>query len=119
MKRGAKRGLRITDLDRVVSFRRFGEVDDGHGNKVSGHQEVFREWARVKPMKGGEGVVEARLSARQPAILTVRATAAVEAVNADWIAVTGGVIWSIKESPRLTDDRQFLEMLVESGRANG
>ncbi|SFQ52428.1 head-tail adaptor protein [Donghicola eburneus] len=115
-----KRGIRVTDLDRVVSFQRRREVDDGHGNKVDGEfAEVFREWARVKPMKGGEGVVEARLSARQPAILTVRATTAAEAVNADWIAVTGGVVWSIKEAPRLTDDRQFLEMLVERGRVNG
>lgn len=115
-----KRGMRVTDLDRVVSFQRRGEVDDGHGNKVDGDfAEVFREWARVKPMKGGEGIVEARLSARQPAILTVRAIAAAEAVNADWIAVTGGVDWSIKEPPRLTDDRQFLEMLVERGRGDG
>ena len=115
-----KRGVRVTDLDRVVSFQRRGDVDDGHGNKVNGDfAEVFREWARVKPMKGGEGVVEARLSARQPAILTVRATVAAEAVNADWIAVIGGVAWSVKEPPRLTDDRQFLEMLVERGRVNG
>lgn len=115
-----KRGMRVTDLDRVVSFQRRGEVDDGHGNKVDGDfAEVFREWARVKPMKGGEGVVEARLSARQPAILTVRSIAAAEAVNSDWIAVTGGVAWNIKEPPRLTDDRQFLEMLVERGRGDG
>lgn len=115
-----KRGLRVTDLDQIFSFQRRGEVDDGHGNKVSGDfAEVFREWARVKPMKGGEGVFEARLSARQPAILTVRATVAVEAVNADWIAVTGSVVWSIKEPPRLSDDRQFVEMLVERGRVNG
>ena len=115
-----KREMRVTDLDRVVSFQRRAEVDDGHGNKVDGDfAEVFREWARVKPMKGGEGVVEARLSARQPAILTVRATAAAEAVNAEWIAVTGGVVWNIKEPPRLTDDRQFFEMLVERGRGDG
>ena len=115
-----KRGMRVTDLDRVVSFQRRGEVDEGYGNKVDGDfAEVFREWARVKPMKGGEGVVEARLSARQPAILTVRATAAAEAVNSDWIAVTGGMVWNIKEPPRLTEDRQFLEMLVERGRVNG
>lgn len=115
-----KRGLRVTDLDRIVSFQRRGEVDDGHGNKVDGDFiEVFQEWARVNPMKGGEGVVEARLSARQPAILTVRAIAAAEAMNADWIAVTGGVVWSLKEPPRLTDDRQFLEVLVERGRVNG
>lgn len=115
-----KRGIRVTDLDRVVSFQRRREVDDGHGNKVHGDfAEVFREWARVKPMKGGEGVVEARLSARQPAILTVRATTAAEAVNADWIAVTGGVVWNIKEPPRLTDDRQFFEMLLERGRGDG
>lgn len=116
-----RRGLRVTDLDRVFSFQRRGEVDDRHGNKVDGDfVEVFREWAKVKPMKGGEGVVEARLSARQPAILTVRATTAAEDVNADWIAVTGGVVvWNIKEPPRLTDDRQFLEMLVERGRGDG
>lgn len=115
-----KRGMRLTDLDRIASFQSRGEVDDGYGNKVAGSfAEVFREWARVKPMKGGEGVVEARLSSRQPAILTVRATAAAEAVNADWIAVTDGVVWNIKEPPRLTDDRQFLEMLVERGRVNG
>lgn len=112
--------MRVTDLDKIVSFQRRAGTDDGRGNKVSGDfAEVFREWARILPMKGGEGVVEARLSARQPAILAIRATVAAAAINTGWVAKHGVVIWNIKEPPRLTVDRQFYEMLVERGRGDG
>ncbi|MBC7154495.1 MAG: head-tail adaptor protein [Rhodobacteraceae bacterium] len=109
-----KRGTRVTDRSLVISFQRRGTADDGHGNKVAGaFAEVFREWASIAPLKGGESVFQARLSARQPAILTLPATAQAEAINGDWIAVSGDVVWQVKEPPRLTDDRRFFEMLVE------
>lgn len=114
-----KKRMKVTDLDQIASFKRSVSAPDEYGNKVDGFEEVFREWAKVKPMKGGEGVFESRLASRQPAILTVRAISAVEVVDSDWQVVAGGSVWDIKEPPRLTEDRQYFEMLVERGSSIG
>jgi hypothetical protein len=59
----------------------------------------------------------ARLEAKQPVIVTVRACNAARAITNDWQAVDTrtGTVYAVKEAPRETDDRRFLEFLAQSG----
>lgn len=111
------------DLDRRFRFDCRETVSDGHGNEEDGWVEQFNVWAKFRPLRGGEGVLAARLAARQPAILTIRNAPDARRVTADWRAVgPDGTVYAIREKPkhpvrRDREDRNFLEMLVESGVA--
>lgn len=78
--------------------------------------------AGIQFNRGGEAVLAARLTARQPAILTVRNTAAARGIKASDRAVDArsGEIFNIREQPRVSrENRGFLEMLVEAGASDG
>lgn len=111
--------MKITDLDHVLSFQKRIEESDGSGNTVAEFEEVFREWGAFKFLRGGESVVERRLASKQPAVLTVRRTAKTEGIAPDWRVVSGGRSFLIKEPPRPSSDRLFLEVLVESSPVTG
>ena len=107
-------------LDRRLSFERRTEVDDGYGNTVAGDwTPQFTTAANRKWLRGGEAVMAARLESRQPVILTIRNSVAARHVGSDWRAVDArsGEIYNIRENPKESDDRMYLEMLAESGVA--
>lgn len=111
--------MKVTDLDHICSFQSRAVADDGHGNKLGEFQEVFREWAGFRFLRGGEGIVESRLASEQPAILTVRSTLQTQAIAPDWQVVCGGRSYRIKEPPRPSGDRLYLEFLVVLSPATG
>ena len=105
-------------LDRRFSFYKRQEQDDGAGNTVSDWVLQFSQQGNRKWLRGGESVMAARLESRQPVILTVRASTQARAVNNDWRVVDrDGTIYNVRENPKESDDRGFLEFLAESGVA--
>ncbi len=111
--------MKVTDLDHVCSLQERIESEDGYGNKRGDFQEVFREWGSFLYLRGGEGVTESRLASKQPAILTLRSTAQAKTIAPHWRVVAGGREYEVQEHPRLTEDRMYLEILVESVPAGG
>lgn len=112
------------DLTDRLQFERREEKQDGYGNAVAGDWiPQFERWAKIRARRGGEGILAARLEARQPAVVTIRYSRAAAAITADWRAVemiagrATGRVFNIRENPVRTDDRAYLEMLVESGVA--
>lgn len=108
------------ELGQRFRFEKRSEVSDGYGNTVGGGWETqFTVWARLSFMRGGESVTAARLQSRQPAILRIRNSAQARQITAEWRAVDDrtGVEHAIREDPTETEDRAFLEMLVEKGVA--
>lgn len=105
------------DLDSRLTFEERQPVDDGHGNMRAGWVARFTRWADVMLLKGGETVTAGRIAGRSPAIVKVRACNATRTITAGWRAVDvhDGTVWKVKEPPRLTRDRAFLEMMVEAG----
>lgn len=76
----------------------------------------------IQFMRGGEAVIAARLTARQPAILTIRDSAQAKGIKpSDRVKnARTGEIFNIREQPRVSrDNRGFLEMLVEAGATDG
>jgi len=105
-------------LDRRFAFFRRVEQTDGAGNTVSDWVLQFSQAGNRKVLRGGEGVMAARLESRQPVILTIRASVQARLIGNDWRAVDrDGTIYNIRENPKESDDRGMLEFLAESGVA--
>lgn len=85
-------------------------------------KDKFTVWGGIQFMRGGESVIAARLTARQPAILTTRDSAQARTIGpADRVKnARTGEIFNIREQPRASrDNRGFLEFLVEAGATDG
>jgi len=106
-------------LDRRFRFEARADEDDGYGNTTGGWSVQFTRWGGLAYRRGGEGVIAGRLEGRQPAILTVRRDGDTSRISNDWRCVDegDGTVFAIRENPTRTDDRLFLEMLVEAGVA--
>lgn len=106
-------------LDQRFRFEKRIEADDGYGNSQGDWHVQFTLWAGRKFLRGGEAVLAARLEARQPAILTIRNSTDARQITADWRAIDDRTetVYAIREDPKMTDDRAFLEFLVEAGVA--
>lgn len=106
-------------LDRRVRFEKRTQVSDGRGNYVADWSCQFTVAANRKFLRGGESVLAARLASRQPVILTIRASCEAREIGNDWRAVDvrTGEIYNIREIPKESENRGYLEMLAESGVA--
>ena len=108
------------DLRERFTIQRRVNSQDGHGNSVGPWADQFTVWGGIEFRRGGEGVLAARLAARQPAILTIRNSAQARGILASDRAVNArtGEVFNIRELPReARENRGFLEMLVEAGVA--
>lgn len=106
-------------LDRRFRFSRRVDVEDGHGNTVAEMQFQFEMAGNRKYMRGGEAVLASRLTAKTPAIITIRNCDNARQIHPEWQAEDArtGELFQIKESPRESDNRGYVEMLVLSGVA--
>lgn len=106
------------DLRNRYTFQRKAGEDDWAGHKSGEWAVLFTVWGGIRFMRGTEAVFSARLTARQPAILTVRTSTQTRDILPSDRAVDArtGEIFNIREKPReAKDNRGMLEMLVETG----
>lgn len=119
--------MRSGNLDRRAAFQSRTEIDDGYGNKVGawpgelgvpdGHN--FIRWCNVRYLRGSEAVMASRLQGRQPVIVSVRRDPETDTITPDQRCLIDGRAYNIREFPRPSDNRMYLEFLAESGVANG
>lgn len=102
-------------MNYLARFQKRVMVDDGYGNHVGHREDRFTRWCSVRFLRGGEAVMAARLASKQPVILTIRRDPDTEAITPSWQFLISGRAYDIKENPRPSDDRQFFELLAESG----
>lgn len=109
------------DLYRSVVFEAPTNAPDGHGGTEVGWDATggIRERAHFKFLRGGETVQAARLSGRQPVVVTVRNHPSILAINAGWRMrdLETGKSYNVRTDPVRTDDRVWAEILVEGGVA--
>lgn len=119
------------DLVERVAFDRRETSDDGFGNQVESWSQRLTCYAGFTALRGGESVIAGRLEGRQPIIVRVRASSATRQIGPDWRmrnlragqweADAGGSYWTgpvyAVRSIIPTPDRQWLDVLVESGVA--
>ncbi|WP_275790549.1 phage head completion protein [Pararhizobium gei] len=114
-----------------VAFDRPQMQDDGHSGVIEGwspDDQAVKEYAAFRFLRGGETVMAARLSGRQPIVVTVYDNAQTRQIDETWRmrnARNGGFDgdgnWTGTEfnirAIVPTDDQQFLEITVEGGVA--
>ncbi|MFZ2869849.1 head-tail adaptor protein [Zavarzinia sp.] len=119
------------DLVERVAFDQRDVADDGFGNRVESWSQRLTCYAGFTALRGGEGVIAGRLEGRQPIIVRVRAWSTTRQIGADWrmrdlragdwAADSSGSYWSgpvyAVRSVIPTPDRQWLDVMVESGVA--
>ncbi len=119
-------------LTRMVAFDAPVQQDDGHHGLVDGWTD---EEAQVKAaahflyLRGSEAVIAARLAGRQAIVVTVRNTAAARAITNEWRMRDvrdgdfdsggdwAGPVFNVRTAPVPSQDRLWLEILVEGGVA--
>jgi len=109
------------DLIEKVAFDPPVATDDGYGGRTVTWDEsaaVVRR-AHFRWLRGGEAVQAERLAGRQPVVVTVHADSATRALTSDWRMrdMVRGTVYALKEAPRPSEDRVWVEILCESGVA--
>lgn len=106
--------------ERVSFAKRGPAVDDGYGNTESTFADQFTVAARIKPRIGGsEAVTAARLSGRQPYVITVRYSNQTKQITTDWRAQNARTLenYNIRSVTNTDEKKQYLDLLVEAGVA--
>ncbi|MFC3568404.1 phage head closure protein [Paracoccus simplex] len=88
------------------------EATDADGQVVQSWDDRGTVWCNWKPRRGGEGVMQARIESRNPAIITVRASTLTRRITSEWRVRIDGRDFDVQEDPTETPDRSFLEFLA-------
>ena len=108
-------------LDERLSFQeRTDTTGDGYGNYEAAWAEQFIARARRINLRGSEAVQSARLEGRQPVIFGLRASANAKRVTSSWriVDLNSGTVFNVSGATQ-TEDRREIEILAESGVADG
>lgn len=108
--------MRAGDLRKRATLRAPVEERDADGQLVQSYVARGVVWAHLRPLRGGEAVMQARMQSRSPAIITVRRSTITTPITSDWRVVVDEREYEVREDPRETEDRAFLEFLVEAGK---
>ena len=105
------------ELRERVAFDERTTTDDGYGGTVGGFVEQFSAAARIRPLKGGEQVLAARLTGTQPVIITVRYSSATKRIASDWRArdVRSSVVYAIKSIMNTDEKKRYLDIMAVAG----
>lgn len=119
------------ELTRLVAFDAPTISPDGYGGQEvgwTGEGEQVKAWAHFRYLRGTESVMASRLQGKQPIVVTIQNFAAGRSIKASWRMrdlhdgsfVSGewvGPVFNIVQEPQPSQDRQWLELLVEGGVA--
>lgn len=112
-----------SDLRDRVAFDQRQVVSDGAGNVEGDFAEEFRRAAQITPRLGGETVMAARLSGRQPATIRVRQDSETRQVNESWRVrnVRDGTAYQIRSKvdplQHTAERGMYFDLLCEAGVA--
>lgn len=119
-------------LTRLVAFDAPTSAPDGYGGTEvgwTGEGAQVKAWAHFKYLRGTESVMAARLEGKQPIVITIPNFSAARAITTDWRmrdlhdgtfdsgGTWDGPTFNITQAPLPTQDRQWLELLVQGGVA--
>ena len=97
-----------------ATFQEPFEADDADGRVIQRYDDRFQDRVTIRFLRGGESVMQARLESRNPVIIGVRNSERARQVTSEWRIVIDGRAYDLKEDPRPTESRRYLEMLAEA-----
>lgn len=116
------------DLRHRYAFDRRVNISDGYGGTKGVWEQQFVSRAGVHHMRGGEDIMAGRLAGVHTQVVFVRASVLSRSVANDWrmrdvrhgafvAGVWSGPTFNIRDITP-TDDRMWLDFLVQSGAAD-
>tara|TARA_R110002012_G_scaffold101777_4_gene241148 strand:- start:1839 stop:2180 length:342 start_codon:yes stop_codon:yes gene_type:complete len=110
---------RIGKLDRRIAFYSPISSSGGYGGTEYGWNLEFEVWTNVRYLKGGESVMAGRLEGKRPVVLTLRKSIDSVSISSNWKCNFDHMDFNIREAPKQSDDRLYVEFMVEGGVAVG
>lgn len=112
---------RAGDLRQRLAFQRRGTADDGYGKDVGGAYETqFEERAGLRPLRGTETIMAARLQGLQHYTVRVRQSARTRMISTAWRIVDARDatrVFAITSPPIDPDQKGlWLEMVAVEGQ---
>lgn len=110
--------MKSTDLSHRVAFDMAIATPNGQGGTKKGWSEQFQSRANFRFLRGGETVIGARLSGRQPVVVTIPSHQKARDVTPEWRMrdARDGTVYNIRTAIP-SDDRRWVEITAESGVA--
>ncbi len=105
------------NLRHRVAFDARSDVADDYGGTEAGFVEQFIVAAGIEARLGGEQVMAARLTGKQPVTITVRQSGQTRRIDTGWRArdVRTDVVYAIRSVVDPDDKRMYLDILAETG----
>lgn len=97
-----------------ATFQEPFEDVDADGQVIQRYDARFQDRVTIRFLRGGESVMQARLESRNPVVIAVRNSERARQVTSEWRIVIDGRDYHLKEDPRPTENRRYLEMLAEA-----
>ncbi len=112
---------RAGELRERLAFQRRGTQSDGYGQDVAGDYETqFEERARLRPLRGTETIMAARLQGLQHYTVRVRQSERTRAISTAWRIVDArdtSRVFAISAPPIDPDEKGlWLEMVAVEGQ---
>ena len=106
--------------DEELSFQeRQDTAGDGYGNYESAWVERFKARAWRKNLRGSEAVMASRLEGKQPVVFGLRINSGAKDTTPSWrIVDRSGSAFNVR-AVTVTENRREIEVLAESGVADG
>ena len=101
--------------DRITIKEPF-QAKDANGKIVQRFDARATVWADIQHRPGSETFQQARMEAKDPATIAVRASTLTRRMTSEWRVETADRVFEIKGNPWMTDDRAFVVFQAEGRR---
>lgn len=105
--------MQAADLRERIIIKEPVQAKDANGKIVQRHDARGTVWANIQRRPGSEAFQQARMEAKDPATIAVRASSVTRRMTSEWRVETTDRVFEIKGNPWLTDDRAFVVFQAE------
>lgn len=108
--------MKTFDLrDRITLLEPF-QSKDTNGKPIQRYDGRGTVWANIQHRPGSEAFQQARMQAKDPATIAVRASSLTRRITSEWRVETADRIFEVKGNPWVSADRAFVVFQVEGRR---
>lgn len=108
--------MQTADLRDRVTIKEPFQAKDANGKIIQRYDARGKVWANIQHRPGSETFQQARMEAKDPATIAVRASSLTRLMTSEWRVETADRVFEIKGDPWLTDDRGFVVFQAEGRR---
>ncbi|MEE2860846.1 MAG: head-tail adaptor protein [Pseudomonadota bacterium] len=108
--------MNTASLDRRVTLREPFKDPGPRGDLVQDYYDRGKVWANFQHRPSSEAFQQARLEARNPATVAVRASTLTRRITSEWRLEDDSMIYEVQGNPYLSADRALVIIQVEGHR---